>query len=102
MYCDGCPRAFHLWCLDPPMDAMALPELGERWYCHSCTIRKVCLSIVQILYDDSSMPQQHPPPKLPSSAMSSLIYQVQTSVPKEFQLPHDIRNYFKDGASPGA
>jgi hypothetical protein len=25
------------------MEAMALPELGERWYCPNCTIRKVRL-----------------------------------------------------------
>ncbi|OJA07604.1 hypothetical protein AZE42_06275 [Rhizopogon vesiculosus] len=81
VYCDGCPRAFHLWCLDPPMEAVALPELGERWYCPSCTIRK------------------HPPPKPPPSFISPLIHQAQTSMPKEFQLPDDIRNFFKDVAT---
>ena len=45
------------------------------------------------------MPQQHPPPKPPPSFMSSLIHQAQTSIPKEFQLPDDVRNFFKDGAS---
>jgi hypothetical protein len=40
VYCDGCPRAYHLWCLDPPMDAADVPE-GDKWYCPSCTIRKV-------------------------------------------------------------
>lgn len=41
VYCDSCPRAFHLWCLDPPMETVDLPE-GEKWFCPSCTIRKVC------------------------------------------------------------
>ncbi|KAG0705324.1 hypothetical protein DFH29DRAFT_907317 [Suillus ampliporus] len=81
VYCDGCPRAFHLWCLDPPMETVDLPELGERWYCPSCTMRK------------------HPPLKPPPSFMSPLIHQAQTSIPKEFQLPDDVRNFFKDVAT---
>ena len=40
VYCDGCPRAYHLWCLDPPMEATDVPE-GDKWFCSSCTIRKV-------------------------------------------------------------
>lgn len=81
VYCDGCPRAFHLWCLDPPMETVDLPELGERWFCPSCTIRK------------------HPPIKPPPSFMSPLIHQAQTNIPKEFQLPEDVRSYFKDVAT---
>lgn len=41
MYCDGCPRAFHFWCLDPPMEAVDIPEGDMRWFCPSCTTRKV-------------------------------------------------------------
>lgn len=41
VYCDGCPRAFHFWCLDPPMEAVDLPEGDSRWFCPSCMIRKV-------------------------------------------------------------
>lgn len=81
VYCDGCPRAFHLWCLDPPMETVDLPELGERWFCPSCTIRK------------------HPPIKPPPSFMSPLIHQAQTNIPKEFQLPEDVRSFFKDVAT---
>ncbi|KAL4065433.1 hypothetical protein J3A83DRAFT_4266976 [Scleroderma citrinum] len=78
VYCDSCPKAFHLWCLDPPMEAIDLPE-GDKWYCPSCTIRK------------------HPPPKpTRSSFLSPLIHHLQLSIPKEFQLPDDIRNFFKD------
>ncbi|KAI6043116.1 hypothetical protein EDC04DRAFT_2962175 [Pisolithus marmoratus] len=78
VYCDSCPRAFHLWCLDPPMEAIDLPE-GDKWFCPSCIIRK------------------HPPSKpIRSSFMSPLIHQLQVTIPKEFQLPDDIRNFFKD------
>lgn len=43
------------------------------------------------------MPQQHPPNKPPPSFMSPLIHQAQTNIPKEFQLPEDVRSFFKDG-----
>ncbi|KAH7906485.1 hypothetical protein BJ138DRAFT_1162539 [Hygrophoropsis aurantiaca] len=80
VYCDGCPRAFHLWCLDPPMEAVDLPD-GERWFCPSCFIRK------------------NPPSKPPPSFMSPLIQVAQTNYPREFQLPEDVRNFFKDVAT---
>ncbi|KAH7927720.1 hypothetical protein BV22DRAFT_1006394 [Leucogyrophana mollusca] len=80
VYCDGCPRAFHLWCLDPPMEAVDLPD-GERWFCPSCSIRK------------------NPPPKPAPSFMSPLIQVAQTSYPREFQLPEDVRTFFKDVAT---
>lgn len=41
--------------------------------------------------------QQHPPRRGPPSLLSGLIYQLQTINPVEFQLPEDIRTYFKDG-----
>ncbi|KAG9318315.1 hypothetical protein JVU11DRAFT_400 [Chiua virens] len=80
VYCDSCPRAFHLWCLDPPMEAVDLPE-GEKWFCPGCVIRK------------------NPLPKPAPSFMSPLIHLAQTNIPKEFQLPEDIRNFFKDVAT---
>ncbi len=34
--CDGaCRRAYHERCLDPPLDAAALPE-DEGWLCPAC------------------------------------------------------------------
>ena len=41
---------------------------------------------------------QNPPPKPAPSFMSPLIHLVQTSIPKEFQLPDDVRGFFKDGS----
>lgn len=42
---------------------------------------------------------QDPPPKVPPSLMAPLIAQAQTnaSTPREYQIPDDIRNFFKDG-----
>ncbi|KAG6910907.1 hypothetical protein DXG01_006590 [Tephrocybe rancida] len=76
VYCDGCPRAFHLWCLDPPMESV--DEGDSRWFCPGCTIRK------------------HPPRKPPPSLLAPLIQQVDTAIPTEFQLPEDVRTFFKD------
>ncbi|KAI0256535.1 hypothetical protein BJV78DRAFT_1165107 [Lactifluus subvellereus] len=77
VYCDGCTRAYHLWCLDPPMEAADIPEGESRWFCPSCEVH------------------QNPPSMPPSSLLSSLIHHVQSSPPVEFQLPEDIRTYFK-------
>ncbi|KAF8582197.1 hypothetical protein K439DRAFT_1635501 [Ramaria rubella] len=81
LYCDGCPRSFHLWCLDPPMDAQDVPEGDTRWYCPACLIR------------------QNPPPKPRRSLLAPLFHHLQMSVPTEFELPEDIRGFFKDVAT---
>ena len=41
VYCDGCPRAFHWLCLDPPMEATDLPEGESRWFCPACVLEQV-------------------------------------------------------------
>ena len=41
---------------------------------------------------------QHPPRKPPPSFLSPLIHQVDNAIPTEFQLPEDVRTFFKDGA----
>ncbi|TDL25052.1 hypothetical protein BD410DRAFT_820220 [Rickenella mellea] len=81
VYCDGCPRAFHLWCLDPPMEATDLPEGEDRWYCPQCKAA------------------QAPLPKLTPSFLSPLVQHLQTKPPTEFQLPEDIRSFFKGVAT---
>lgn len=79
VYCDGCPRAFHLWCLDPPIESV--DEGDSRWFCPACNIRR------------------DPPKKPPASLISPLIHLVDTSIPSEFQLPVDVRTFFKDVAT---
>ncbi|EIW60665.1 uncharacterized protein TRAVEDRAFT_57839 [Trametes versicolor FP-101664 SS1] len=82
VYCDGCPRAFHLWCLDPPMESADLPE-GERWFCPACAL------------------EQRPPPKPPASLkfMGPLVHELSSRIPSEFQLPQELRTFFKDVGS---
>ncbi|EMD38685.1 hypothetical protein CERSUDRAFT_113863 [Gelatoporia subvermispora B] len=83
VYCDGCPRAFHLWCLDPPMAASDLPEGDERWYCPACTN------------------QQKPPPKISAKLkfIAPLLEHLATIIPAEYSLPNEIKTHFKDVAT---
>ncbi|KAL1691417.1 hypothetical protein GGG16DRAFT_124900 [Schizophyllum commune] len=74
VYCDGCPRAFHISCLDPPKSSID----EERWFCVSCTAK------------------MNPPRKTPPHMLSSIIDLVESSNATEFQLPESIRTYFKD------
>ncbi|KIY43700.1 hypothetical protein FISHEDRAFT_78541 [Fistulina hepatica ATCC 64428] len=79
VYCDGCPRAFHLWCLDPPMES--IDEGDSSWFCPACTMRK------------------QPSRRIPPTLLAPLIHHVMTTIPREFQLPEDIRTFFKDVAT---
>ncbi|KAI1790739.1 hypothetical protein LXA43DRAFT_1014785 [Ganoderma leucocontextum] len=80
VYCDGCTKAFHWLCLDPPMEASDLPEGESRWFCPACLL------------------EQRPPPKPPTTLkfMGPLIQELGTKIPTEFQVPQDIRSFFKD------
>ncbi|KAH9946375.1 uncharacterized protein BXZ73DRAFT_37826 [Epithele typhae] len=80
VYCDGCPRAFHWICLDPPIEATDIPEGESRWFCPACTLEK------------------KPPPKPQPSLkfMAPLVNELATKIPTEFQLPQDVRTFFKD------
>ncbi len=40
---------------------------------------------------------QHPPRKPPPSLFSAVVHHVQVMHPVEFQLPEEIRTFFKDG-----
>ena len=48
VYCDSCPRAFHLLCLNPPMESNEL-QGDSNWYCPACTGRQVCFQAVLLL-----------------------------------------------------
>ncbi|KAL0578257.1 hypothetical protein V5O48_003752 [Marasmius crinis-equi] len=84
VYCDGCPRAFHLWCLDPPMDSV--DEGDSAWFCPGCAKPK------------NRSPCEKPPPP---TFLDPVIQALENSLPSEFQLPEDIRTFFKDvGTNP--
>ncbi|KZT33985.1 hypothetical protein SISSUDRAFT_1053497 [Sistotremastrum suecicum HHB10207 ss-3] len=83
LYCDGCPRAFHLWCLNPPLEPSEVPEGSTSWFCPSCALRN------------------DPPPPPPFSFLSPITHVIQNTVPTEFRLPEELRSHFKNTGADG-
>ncbi|KAM9323136.1 autoimmune regulator [Pholidichthys leucotaenia] len=54
--CDGCPQAFHLTCLDPPL--ISIPS--GSWQCEKCCVHRVKREKARIpLHAVSTQPHQH-------------------------------------------
>ncbi|KAG8907169.1 hypothetical protein FRB99_005141 [Tulasnella sp. 403] len=84
VYCDGCPRSFHLCCLEPPLDAS---EIGKgEWFCKKC--------VVDMRTSGSHVPK--PALKSNNPLFGELIQKAETETPSIFLLPEDIRSYFRD------
>ena len=79
--CDGCDKAFHFACLDPPLDVNS-SELDEPWYCHNCIAKRTA-------------PRKHQ-----RGLFSSLLSNLDKRNPTNFLLPEYIREYF-DGVTTG-
>ncbi|KAG8864149.1 hypothetical protein FRC20_010366, partial [Serendipita sp. 405] len=89
VYCDSCPKSFHLLCLDPPIDGHSrkdeIPEGG--WYCRECSAEHDFLTT-------GRMPS--PPPQFGTELFAPLLTRLQSLNPSEFQLPEEIRHYYKN------
>jgi len=79
--CDGCDRAFHLACLDPPLTEES-PELNESWFCHICVANR------------------NPPTRPPRGLFAQLLKNLEKRNPSNFVLPQSVREYF-DGVTTG-
>lgn len=79
--CDGCDRAFHFACLDPPLSQEA-SELQEPWFCFMCVAKRT------------------QPQKQHRGLFSSLLANVDKRNPTVFSLPQTLRDYF-EGMSTG-
>lgn len=73
--CDGCPRSFHLKCVDPPLQEGHLPD---TWFCNVCIAK------------------QGPPIKDGPGPFGKLQTLVQKKNSSAFSLPLYIREYFED------
>lgn len=130
LYCDSCPRSFHLLCLNPPIDGQGakeeIPEGG--WYCQECSAEhdflvskpfvlplphlhihnvrsKIFISFhlhlpgVQcvLIMPQSTGRMPSPPPQPGTELFGPLLARLKSTNPSEFQLPEDIRTYYKNG-----
>ena len=75
VYCDGCPRAFHLWCLDPPMEGV--DDGDARWFCPTCAARKV--SLIYFSYINLSELSIIPAPPSKTSPVATIVSYPSTS-----------------------
>ena len=74
--CDGCNRAFHFSCLDPPRHEDD-PIFEEPWYCSKCETLRVA------------------PPKPPRGLFAGLISHIEKCNTRSFALPVDIRSFYE-------
>lgn len=79
MCCDGCPRSFHLKCVDPPMIEGHLPD---TWFCN------VCNSV------------RGPPIREEPGPFGKVVALLEKKNSSAFSLPRSIRQYF-DGVRTG-
>lgn len=74
VYCDGCPRAYHLWCLNPPMEEKDLPAGDARWFCPSCSQQQVRLHDSSLSSLISNWPHRNPRGKPRMASNSWLLW----------------------------
>lgn len=114
--CDGCPRSFHFFCMSPPLDIDEMPpsnaaevlgpvktssvqkgkakvnavgssaeiNVDEMWFCNVC--------LAERKPKEASRPKGLGP-------FGYLLPVLSQQNPKSFQLPADVRTYFKDVAT---
>ncbi|SPO24683.1 uncharacterized protein UTRI_01649_B [Ustilago trichophora] len=112
--CDGCPRSFHFFCMSPPLDIDEMPasnaaevlgpakanaaqkgkgkagsseaelNMDEMWFCNVCVAERKPKAV--------SKPKGLGP-------FGYLLPVLSQQNPKSFQLPADVRTYFKDVAT---
>ena len=75
LLCDGCERAFHFTCIDPPIDSQQ-PPLGE-WYCPNCLKSRL------------EFPAEE------RGVFTNLTAEVNTKNPSAFHLPIYLRDFYE-------
>lgn len=73
--CDGCPRSFHMTCLDPPLNKYAMPV---EWFCNVCRTER----------NPPSFPDRRHP-------FGELLARLDGKNSSAFRLPTDIINHFE-------
>ncbi|GMM57402.1 Rco1 protein [Maudiozyma humilis] len=91
--CDTCPRSFHFLCLDPPLDPDNLPD-GD-WSCPHCLFQQQFPTQTKLAKAQRSY-QRDVARHTGSAMFAQLMFAVQGSNPRQFELPHAIRSTFAD------
>jgi hypothetical protein len=73
--CEGCPRVFHLLCMDPPR--MQVPD--GSFYCHACS---------------AGPPEEADPEDF--IGLKTLFASLDRTNPRAFALPQEVQNRFED------
>ena len=104
--CDGCPRSFHFMCVCPPLDVDEMPFpngtlLPRKSLPTSSSTTPHDLRAQRALADDSWFCQvcfaQRLPPRVPKGCgpFGVLLQRLACENPRIFELPADIRTYYK-------
>ena len=76
--CDGCWRAFHFTCCDPPKTSEQVESIEVKWYCYKCEASR-----------------SFAPPLVERGVFGELISELNKKNPTAFHLPPAIRDYFE-------
>lgn len=78
--CDGCSRAFHFECIDPPLSPES-KELQEPWFCNVCKARR-------------SLTEAEPERPV-RQLFAPLLSYLDKINPESFVLPQDVRDFYE-------
>lgn len=78
--CDGCPRAFHLICCDPPFNQdNPVPGDDTAWLCAVCEGKRQALA----------------KPEKQRMVFATLLQDIQRHNPNKFALPKSVQSHFE-------
>ncbi|ODV83566.1 hypothetical protein CANARDRAFT_177516 [[Candida] arabinofermentans NRRL YB-2248] len=75
--CESCPKSFHFYCLNPPVDESDLPD---QWFCNECKSKKVKITLKK---------------KNHTGIFSKLLDNLESKNPLAFRLPREISEAFE-------
>ncbi|KAL9545150.1 hypothetical protein MBANPS3_007283 [Mucor bainieri] len=107
--CDACPNAFHLTCVEPPMDTEDLDKLSDNWYCNECEhkrsgskkskVRGSKRGVRMGSHTLAMIASQSKKPKKYTGMFRELVEDMDKRNPLEYRLPNDIINFFENVAA---